>query len=136
MLLRTYEASAEAAYLQCEVAVGGTEVKWVPWRRIGAVNAPLLHRRTSPFNPRAVMSNQPDQSSDTDQSTSCNQPPNQPDDPMQSSDPLERFNAVARTSKVTTRLPDGRRRVEVKDHDTGEVTVRMLPPDKKFEAYL
>jgi hypothetical protein len=43
-------------------------------------------------------------------------------------DPIARFDAAARYSTVTTRLRDGRRRVRVTDHETGEVEVTMLPP--------
>jgi len=139
MLLRTFEASADAAYLQCEVAIGGTDVRWVPWHRIDAAHVPLIETRTLPYSPRNAMpTDEPtDAMQATQEATETAQKNDtaQPTDPAQSDDPVERFNAVARTSKVTTRLSDGRRRVEVKDHDTGEVSVRMLPPDEKWEAY-
>jgi hypothetical protein len=32
---------------------------------------------------------------------------------------------------VTTELPDGRRRVSVKDHETGEFTEHIKPPRQK-----
>ena len=52
---------------------------------------------------------------------------------LDSSDPVERFNAAATTSRVTVELPDGRRRVTVKNHETGEVTERVLPAlDRPF----
>jgi hypothetical protein len=133
ILLRTYEASADAAYLQCEVAVGGTDVKWVQWHRIDAAHVPLIERRTSPRNPRNAMPT--DKPTDSMEAVEKPSDGAQSTDPAKSADPVERFNAVARTSKVTTRLPDGRRRVSVKDHDTGEVTERILPPDEKWEAY-
>ena len=123
LLLRTYEAPAEAGYLQCEVAVGGTDVQWVAWRRIEAANPPLLHKRTLP-NRRPTATHKV--STSDDQAMSNNSQPSA----------LERFNAVARTSKVTTRLPDGRRKVSVKDHETGETSVTILPPDEKWDAYL
>jgi hypothetical protein len=44
------------------------------------------------------------------------------------SDPVERFNQKADTSRVTVELPDGRRRVTVKNHRTGETVERTLPP--------
>ena len=123
LLLRTYEAPAETGYLQCEVAVGGTDVQWVAWRRIEAVGVPLLHKRTLP-NRRPTATHKV--STSDDNAMSNNSQPS----------PLERFNAVARTSKVTTRLPDGRRKVSVKDHETGETSVTILPPDEKWDAYL
>jgi hypothetical protein len=46
----------------------------------------------------------------------------------QKDDPIARFDSAARYSTVTTRLRDGRRRVRVTDHKTGEVEVTMLPP--------
>ena len=122
VLLRAYEAPAETGYMQCEVAVDGTDVQWVAWRRIDAMSVPLLHRRSTRKDAPRVAHKV---STNDDQAMSNSQP-----------DPLERFNAVARTSKVTTRLPDGRRKVSVKDHETGEVKVSILPPDEKWDAYL
>ena len=97
------------------------------WRRIEAANPPLLHKRTLP-NRRPAAAHKV--STNDDNAMSNNSRSNS------HADPLERFNAVARTSKVTTRLPDGRRKVSVKDHETGEVKVSILPPDKKWDAYL
>jgi len=133
MLLRVYEASADAAYLQCEVAIGGTDVRWVPWHRIDAAHVPLIETRTLPYSPRNAMPT--DEPTDAMEATQEATQTAQPTDPAQSDDPVERFNAAARTSKVTTRLPDGRRRVSVKDHETGEVTESILPPDEKWQAY-
>jgi len=123
LLLRAYEAPAETGYMQCEVAIGGTDVQWVAWRRIEAVSVPLLHRRSTRKDAPRVAHNV---STNDDNAMSNNSQPS----------PLERFNAVARTSKVTTRLPDGRRKVSVKDHETGEVKVSILPPDEKWDACL
>ena len=52
---------------------------------------------------------------------------------LDSPDPVERFNAAATTSRVTVELPDGRRRVTVKNHETGEVVEKVLPAlDRPF----
>jgi len=129
ILLRVYEASEEAGLLQCEVAVGGTDVKWVPWNRIDATNRPLLHRSLAQTGRSAIPTEQPtDDMEATQEATQTAQST----DPAQSGDPIERFNAAARYSRVTERLDDGRRRVEVKDHETGEVSVNILPPDDKW----
>ena len=43
-------------------------------------------------------------------------------------DPVERFNDAANTSRVTVELSDGRRRVTIKNHRTGETREKILPP--------
>jgi hypothetical protein len=43
-------------------------------------------------------------------------------------DPVDRFNAEANTSRVTVELSDGRRRVTIKNHRTGETKEKILPP--------
>jgi hypothetical protein len=43
-------------------------------------------------------------------------------------DPVDRFNAEANTSRVTVEMSDGRRRVTIKNHDTGETREKILPP--------
>jgi hypothetical protein len=43
-------------------------------------------------------------------------------------DPVDRFNDAAETSRVTVELSDGRRRVTIKNHRTGETREKILPP--------
>jgi hypothetical protein len=79
----------------------------VRWNQISAVNVPLIYEsRTTARNRMPANENE---SAETDEA-------------------VERFFEEARYSKVTTELADGRRRVTVKDHETGEVTERIKPP--------
>jgi len=60
--------------------------------------------------------------------TARNRMPANENESAETDEAVERFFEEARYSKVTTELADGRRRVTVKDHETGEVTERIKPP--------
>lgn len=105
-------AGREGDRLSCTVApldVEATATVTVAWPQITATNEPLV----SSNRPSRAMSDSSDSSEN---------------DPVDENDPVERFYDEARFSTVTTELGDGRRRVTVKDHETGEMREHMKPP--------
>jgi hypothetical protein len=54
-----------------------------------------------------------------------------PKTPETEDDPVERFYDAAQYSTVTTELPDGRRRVTIKDHETGQYYEQIKPPRRR-----
>jgi hypothetical protein len=101
--------------LVCEVHVRGTEqTADVRFRQIRRRSVPKVRRNltaaTRTTSPKSMQRN--DESDD-----------DRPDD-----DPVDRFEAEAHTSRVTVELPDGRRRVTIKNHRTGRVREKTLPP--------
>jgi len=115
MLLKVAH-NAENTGLVCTVApmdvqTGRARATKVTWSEIAARNVPIVndahnghHKPMDPINEDPV-----------------------DEDPVDE-DPVDRFFAEARYSKVTAELPDGRRRVTVKDHETGEMTETIKPP--------
>jgi hypothetical protein len=113
LLKVTHDDSGEG--LACTVDpldVDTRETVVVSWSEIAARNVPKV-RRTSNRSPRPDMGD----TADTDTS-----------DGTGDGDPVQRFYDEARYSTVTTELPDGRRRVTVKDHETGRMTEHIKPP--------
>jgi hypothetical protein len=88
---------------------GETTTRTVEWQDLAAENVPRVRVAPQPptNNRRSIMS-RPDQH-DAD-------------------DPVQRFNEAAETSRVTVELRDGRRRVTIKNHRTGETRQKTLPP--------
>jgi len=110
-LLKVADA-ADRDGIDCTVApeIGDGTVT-VAWSEVSARDVPRIrHVLNSPESHAQPM--RPDQDSDTEAD----------------SDPVERFYSEARYSTVTTELPDGRRRVTVKDHRTGEFSEHIKPP--------
>jgi hypothetical protein len=89
---------------------GETTTRTVRWRDLAADNVPRVRIAPQPpTNTRSSIMSRPDQQNADD-------------------DPVQRFNDAAETSRVTVELRDGRRRVTIKNHRTGETREKTLPP--------
>jgi len=118
-LLKVYAGEAADAYVRTEVHVDGEDVtRRVSWSDLSARNEPRI-RTSRPRSPRTRTAHADMTEEKNTERTGTG---------LNSSDPVERFNAAATTSRVTVELPDGRRRVTVKNHETGEVVEKVLPP--------
>jgi hypothetical protein len=95
-----------------EVAEGTVEVAWpeVSARNVPTIRRCLTNSRTAETDP---MNSTETESTETED------------------DPVERFYEAARYSTVTTELPDGRRRVTIKDHETGQYHEQIKPPRRR-----
>jgi hypothetical protein len=103
-----------------DVDTGETVV--VAWAEVTASNVPVVRRSMNrPDSPDML-----NETADRTDSTGENGTGEDSND-----DPVDRFFEEARYSTVTTELPDGRRRVSVKDHETGEFTEHIKPPRQK-----
>lgn len=117
VLLKVHAGTDRDGHVIAEVQREGEDVtRWVSWSRLSARNAPRIRIRRA----ESLGKSQPDMD---------NENSNETDD--RADDPVARFNEAARHSRVTCELPDGRRRVTVKDHVTGEVAERILPPRQR-----
>jgi hypothetical protein len=121
-LLRVVAAPTEGAGLMLTVApemVGNGEAVDVRFREVRRRNVPkirsALSRPTRPDMPDPTR-NENDAADDTDAGDA------------DAGDPVDRFNDAAETSRVTVELSDGRRRVTIKNHRTGETREKVLPP--------
>jgi len=104
--------AAEDGLVECTVHVHGeSKTRSVHWRDVSARETPRL--RITPT------------CKDTKRST---KPMTDDGSKADDSDPVKRFNNAARYSKVTVEMDDGRRRVTVKDHETGQTYVDFKPP--------
>jgi hypothetical protein len=111
-LLRVDRHPEDDTGLICEVHLDDLdETVETRWREVRADNVPRI--RVTRQQPRRAMSSPTGADDDTDDGAD---------------DVVARFNEAARYSRVTFVRDDGRREVTVKDHVTGEVERKTLPP--------
>lgn len=106
--------------LTCTVAPEGEgEAIKLPWTRVRVSSAPLLRTPSGPFGGGARDTPAPE----SDEKGA--------EEEAEERDPTPEYMAAKPPSIVQDELADGRRHVEIKNHRTGEVTERILPPPSR-----
>lgn len=99
----------------------------IPWRFVEATDTPVIRRSTDTDTEADMNTEAEGKSTDAADEGA--------DEATAGKDVAEDFFAEARYSKSTVVLPDGRRHVRTKDHETGEVTEATKPPrDERVAA--